>query len=304
MKKCMAFVLVFGFFLTAGCSSNEPSQDAAQPSEQKLILNLNESSQETMPEGLENPDEAIEHLEFYDQFDRYNEYAFFGEFILSEEWIDGEPYYQLLNEEKDVRILVDKTRENAVIYHNGKSMEYPIMLVLGTTPAYTAIDVLDVTNDGKDELIIAHGAGGTGVWEGTCDVFDLETFREYAIDEEKILKELGSRITVEPVAIVKNNYLKCRVKDYQGNVYFGYAWVSEDDNDISQYFYDPESFTGHYSFEVDLERQCLVVSGGIPISPMHANYLGDLRSSLVFDSATGSFKLSDELVVELTQLEE
>ncbi|HOQ76924.1 MAG TPA: hypothetical protein PK369_10215, partial [Thermoclostridium sp.] len=75
------------------------------------------------------------------------------------------------------------------------------------------------------------------------------------------------------------------------------------DNDISQYFYDPESFTGHYSFEVDLERQCLVVSGGIPILPMHASYLGDLRSPLEFDPATGGFKLSDELIVELVQLE-
>ena len=171
--------------------------------------------------------------------------------------------------------------------------------LFAATADYTAIHVLDLTGDGKDELVIENGGGGTGVWEGTSEVYDLETFKKYGIDKDKILKELGSRITVEPLEIVNDNYLKCRVTDYEGNEYYGYLWVADDD--VSKYSYIPEDFTGHYSIGVGQESQCLVVTGAIPISPMAASYVGTLHSTLEFIPETGSFELSDVLFVELNQ---
>lgn len=298
MKRITAFITVlFLTFLTACFGNNSAWQEAlTTPSEQKPIIKTVIDPSEI--EGLEIPEEPID---YYDQFDWYkqNSEYFFPGFTLSKEWIDGKEYYQLLNEEKDVKVIVDK-EGNAVVYHNGKSMECEMKALFAATADYTMIYVLDLTNDGKDELVIANGGGGTGVWEGTSDVYDLETFRRYEVYKDKILKELGTRITVEPLEIVKDNYLKCRVTDYKGNEYYGYILVSDDD--VSKYSYIPEHFTGHYTIDVDLDRQCLVVSGAIPISPMYASYIGTLHSTLEFNPEAGSFELSDELIVELDQL--
>ena len=297
MRKTAALMLVFFIAFLSACFGNNSDQQGEKTAanDQKLIIKTVIDPSEI--EGLEIPDEPVE---YYDQFDWYKENSenFFPGFTLSKEWIDGKEYYQLLNEEKDIKVIVDK-EGNAVVYHNGKSMECEMKALFAATSDYTVIHVLDLTGDGKDELVIENGGGGTGVWEGTSDVYDLETFNKYEIDKDKILKELGSRITVEPLEIVKDNYLKCRVKDFKGNEYFGYIWVS--DGDVSRYSYIPEHFTGYYSIGVDLERQCLVVNGAIPISPMHASYLGNLVSSLEFNPETGSFELSDELIVELDQ---
>lgn len=303
MKKGFITLLVVSLLLLSGCSGEEATQNVSQPdsSYENQSLEPKESLQESAPADSESRDEdEPKHLPFYDQFGWYNEIDYFEGFNLSEAWVDGEPYYQLWNEEKDVRILVDKTQENAVIYHNGRSMEYRI----GYLMSHTYIHLLDLTNDGKDELIIYRGEGGSGTWEGVSTVFNMETFQEYEIDEEKILKELGSRITVEPLEMVKNDwdqYLKCRVRDDHGNSYIGYMSVMYD-FDLSEYAYLPESFTDYYSIELVPERQCLVVSGRIRISPEERFYLGTVYSPLAFNSETGSFELTDEFTFELGKL--
>ena len=123
-----------------------------------------------------------------------NSEYFFSGFTLSRELIDGKEYYQLLNEKKDVKVIVDKDG-NAVVYHNGKSMECEMKALFAATSDYTAIHVLDLTGDGKDELVIENGGGGTGVW-GRQRVYDLR-HSKYQIDKDRILQELGY-ITVEP----------------------------------------------------------------------------------------------------------
>ena len=297
MRKLAAFMLAFFIALLTACSGNRPDQQESKTAENEQTLIIKTVTDPSEIEGLELPDEPVE---YYDQFDWYKENSenFFPGFTLSRELIDGKEYYQLLNEKKDVKVIVDKDG-NAVVYHNGKSMECEMKALFAATADYTAIHVLDLTGDGKDELVIENGGGGTGVWEGTSEVYDLETFKKYGIDKDKILKELGSRITVEPLEIVNDNYLKCRVTDYEGNEYYGYLWVADDD--VSKYSYIPEDFTGHYSIGVGQESQCLVVTGAIPISPMAASYVGTLHSTLEFNPETGSFELSDELFVELNQ---
>jgi len=297
MKKPVAvFSVLLLVFLTA-CFINDNSQQTSKSDQsgQKPIIKTVTAPSEI--EGLEIPDEPVE---YYDQFDWYKENSeyFFSGFTLSRELIDGKEYYQLLNEKKDVKVIVDKDG-NAVVYHNGKSMECEMKALFAATSDYTAIHLLDLTGDGKDELVIENGGGGTGVWEGTSDVYDLKTFKKYQIDKDRILQELGSRITVEPMEIVNSNYLKCRITDDKGNDYYGYVWVSDDD--VSKYSYTPEHFTGHYSIGVGQESQCLVVTGAIPISPMPASYVGTLHSTLKFNPETESFELSDELIVEPDQ---
>lgn len=111
MKRLAAILLFFLIIFLTACSGQEPSQNVVLPdsSSQKQIVDPNDSSQDESI-GIEDTGESDEeHLAFYDRFDLYNENSYFPGFILSEEWIDGEPFYQLWNEEKDVKILVDKT---------------------------------------------------------------------------------------------------------------------------------------------------------------------------------------------------
>ena len=247
-------------------------------------------------EAADNTESKLEHLEFYDRFGMYNNpWSYFKGFVLSEEWIDDEPYYKLWNEEKDVKILVDKTQENAVICHNGKSMDYKMDYMITGTTAHAAIDVMDITNDGNDDLIIYHGSGGTGVWAGNCEIFDLDTFREYEIDD--VIYKLESRITVEPIKIVEDGYLKCKITDDNGNTY--YSEVGGAYEDILVYSYTPSDSSSYYSIEVDYDQECLAITTGILIDPMLCNYLGMLHSYLKYNPKTERFELTDDLKVEI-----
>jgi hypothetical protein len=248
--------------------------------------------------ATDNTEAKSEHLDFYDDFEMYNNsWDYFKGFVLSEEWIDGEPYYKLWNEEKDVKILVDKTQENAVIYHNGKSMDYKMDYMITGTTAHAAIDVMDITNDGNDDLIIYHGAGGTGVWEGNCEVFDLDTLQEYEIDD--VVYKLESRITVEPIKIIEDGYLKCKITDDNGNTYYGKVGGAYEN--ILVYSYTPSDFSSYYLIEVDYDQKCLAITTGIIIDPMLCNYLGNLHSYLKYNPKTERFELTDDLKVEISE---
>jgi len=141
-----------------------------------------------------------EHLEFYDEFDNYNtSWNYFKGFVLSEVGIDGELYYQLLNKDKDIKIIVDKTQKNAVIYHDGKSMNYYMDFMITGTSTYAQLELCDITGDGEEELIISHSYGGTVFLDTTCDVIDLSAMTKYEM--KSYLNELSSKIIVEPIEI-------------------------------------------------------------------------------------------------------
>ncbi|MGB4661801.1 MAG: hypothetical protein WBI07_21690 [Mobilitalea sp.] len=252
-----------------------------------------ENSEET-----DNTESEPQHLEYYEEFGMYNtSWDYFKGFVLTEEKLEGELYYQLWNEEKDVKILIDKTQENAVIYHNGKLTDYKMEYLITGTTAHAAIDVMDITNDDNDELIIYHGCGGTGVWAGDCEVFDLDTMQEYKI--ENAIYELESRITVEPMEIIEDDYLKCKITDVNSDIYegkIGGAYV-----DISEYSYTPSDSSSYYSIEVDYDRKCLNITTGIVISPMFCNYLGMLHSYLEYNPKSECFELTDNLSVEVSE---
>ncbi len=315
MKKLFIFfeiLIVFIIVIFSGCSRNQRDQDAVQV----LLQDTNEMDEGNTVSDLEqnkdnidqvnkknneatdNTESESEHVDFYEFFEMYNSsWDYFKGFVLSEEWIDGEPYYKLWNEKKDVKILVDKTQENAVIYHNGKSMDYKMNYMITATTAHAAINVMDITNDGNDDLIIYHGAGGTGVWEGICEVFDLDTLQKYEIDD--VIYKLESRIAVEPIEIIEDGYLKCKITDDNGNTYYGKVGGAYED--LSVYSYKPRDFSSYYSIEVNYDQKCLAITTGILIDPMLFNYLGFLHSYLKYNPKTERFELTDDLTVEIIE---
>ncbi len=236
-----------------------------------------------------------EHLDFYDDFEMYNTvWDNFKGFYLSEEWIGGEPYYQLLNEKEDIKIIVDRTQEKAVIWHAGRSMDYNMEFLLSGTSANTAIDIMDVTNDGRKDLIIYHGMGGTGVWEGRSDVLDLETFEIYPIDP--VFRDLGSRISIKPLETTKDGLIICQVTDSNGIAY--YTSVEADGRNSEEFSYTPREENSYYHITVDNDRKCLSVRMGIRLDPM-ISYIGELKSWLEYHPETKSFGLSKEYTVDI-----
>lgn len=256
---------------------------------------IKDDNTEKISDIKEDTSKQKEHLDFYEEFGMYNSaWDYFKGFVLSEERIDGELFYQLLNEDKDVRIVVDRSQEKAVIYHAGKSMDYPMEFLLSGTSAHTAIDVMDITKDGKDELIIYHGMGGTGVWEGRSDVINLETLETYEID--KVFRELGSRITVELTKNVEDDLLLCKITDHTGNNY--HTLLDSKWKDIDQLSYTPREENSYYHISVDYDKKCLAVSMGIKLDPM-INYIGELKSWLEYHPESNHFELSKDYTVEL-----
>lgn len=289
--------------------SNSPDNQTYNP--QDLINSpdnqTNNSNKQINPvtpatEQLDKDEEAHQeeplHLYGYELFDKYNTlWDCFKGFVLSETWIDGKPYYQLLNKEKDIKVLVDDTQSNAVIYHHGKSMEYQMELLISPTTAYAAIDVLDVTLDGEDDLIIRQGYGGTGVWTDFCDVIKLDTMTIYEMDE--FIYELSSRVTIEPVEINDNSIIY-RITDTEGNEYYGSGFAHS--TDMSDYSYVPSTYNSNYHIEIDYDKKLLTVDIGLIVG--FQNYLGSLDAYLLFNSDTNRFEVSDAYTLNIENLVE
>lgn len=238
-----------------------------------------------------------EHLEFYNEFDDYNSsWDYFKGFILSEVRIDGELFYQLLNKDKDVKIIVDKTQKNAVIYHDGKSMNYYMDFLITETSTNTEIELCDITGDGDEELIISHIYTGTGFLDTACDVINLSTMTEYKL--ENYLDELSSRITVEPIEINDKNDLICRVTDVNGKIRYGTVHLLEPAK-LSDFSYDASEYN---YIGINSKDKCLTVSNGICLDVECLYYLGFINSELLFNPKTNCFELSDSFDLSINDV--
>lgn len=245
------------------------------------------------PSADENQEE---HLAFYDEFPMYNSsWDYYKGFVLSEEWIDGKACYQLLNKNKDVRVLVDSSMENAEIFHNGKSMKIKMSLFLSGTSSYSTMDVLDLTGDGKDELVICYSSGGTGVKQVLCDIISLDEMTKYQLED--FLYPLSASVTVEPVEADENHVITCKVTDNKGNI--AYGTVAGPTSDLSRYSYRASDFSPYYSMEVDYEKRRLKVSTNIVMDAYSTCHLGCISSYLVYNEKKGCFELSGDCSVEL-----
>lgn len=236
------------------------------------------------------------HLAFYDKFPMYNSsWDYFKGFVLSEEWIEGKPYYQLLNKNKDVKLLVDSSMEKAVIYHASKSMEIKLSIFLTGTSAHSTMDVLDLTGDGKDELVILYQSGGTGVWQTEYDIIDLSTMTKYKIED--YLYQLSSYVTVEPIAATKDHVITCRITDKSGKV--SYGTVAGGTSDLSKYSYKPSDYSSFYHIEVNTQKQRLDVSTSIVMDDYGNCHLGSISSYLIYNEKKNCFVLSENYNVDI-----
>lgn len=134
------------------------------------------------------PPAQDEHLEFYDQFDRYNNSLDDHDFVISEREADGKLHYCFENAEHGVTILVppgEKTEApTATLQYQNDTLEFemPIFILgYGNVSGVAVFYLEDLTGDSTPELIYIYGAGGTGVWHDDVKVFDLSTMTECSV---------------------------------------------------------------------------------------------------------------------------
>ena len=166
--RLLAFSAVLAFALTA-CSSGTASPSPS----------VSPSPVESLPPAQD------QHLEFYDQFDRYNNGIDEHDFEVSETEVDGKLQYLFQNEEHGVTILISPYEKAepfvATLACQEKTLEFemPIFILgYGNVSGVAEFYLEDLTGDDTPELVYIYGAGGTGVWEDNVKVFDLSSMVE------------------------------------------------------------------------------------------------------------------------------
>lgn len=199
-------------------------------------------------------EETVEHLPFYEEFDRYNDGIDEHDFTVSEVRFNGELRYCFQNEEYGVDIYVTPRTDTdpalALAYLGTQNLD-PVQFEMhafplggGNVDGAAALYLEDLTGDGIPELIYSWGWGGTGVWEDHIRVFDLSTTAEYPV-------------------LWDNEALSAVVSAYVG---------------------------GHESIGIEEGKltltTCFSGEGSRP-----GDYAGELTAAFVFDSDAGSFTL-------------
>ena len=232
--------------------------------------------------------EKCRHLEEYSYFKKYNQNHYFNNFTISETWRGGKPFYQLSSEE-GIDILINKKQTKATVTYLGKEVSFTINGFLNTN---ANVYLMDLTNDGLQELIYEEFMSGEDGSMGTCIIIDL--IRMERIDTEDFLNTLLDNISVEVVETDTEKTL-CKITDSNHHIYFGYldgASVNGEQKREIEYDY--------YAMELDLIHEkvrayiCFTLSGC-----NGETFLGDVSSFFDYDAQNQSFVLQDDYKVTL-----
>ena len=284
--RLFAFSAVLALTLTActaGTASPSPS--------------VSPSPVESLPPAQE------EHLEFYDQFDRYNNSIDEHDFVISETEVDGKLQYQFQNEEHGVTVFASPRGKTeplaATLAYQEKTLKFemPIFILgYGNVSGVASLHLDDLTGDNMPELIYIYGAGGTGVWEDKVKVFDLSTMTECpVIWDNDALSEL---VQITPVELrdTDETYHKVvyAVTGPDGQTVYG--------ADLTKETVLPKCaaawFGGYECIGLNDGTLTLATCFSSDLS-LPSSYVGDLRGTFAYDAETASFTLDTILSMAL-----
>lgn len=232
--------------------------------------------------------EKCRHLDEYFYFKKYNQNHYFNNFTISETWQGGKPFYQLSSEE-GIDILINKKQTKATVTYLGKEVSFAINGFLNTN---ANVYLMDLTNDGLQELIYEESLSGEEGNMGTCIILDLR--RMELIDTNDFLNTLLDNISVEVVETDTEKTL-CKITDSNHHIYFGYV----DGEPVSEE-QEPNIECDCYAIELDLINEklrayiCFTLSGY-----SEETFLGDISSFFDYNEQNRSFILQDDYKVTL-----
>ncbi len=243
-------------------------------------------------------------LEFAGQFDHYNDSVDPHDFIISAGELDGQPCYQLDNEEYGVTVLVPENgyEVQAVVLYQGRqtTFEMPTFLLgYGTVSGSASLSLEDLTGDGIPDLVYIYGGGGTGRWGDQAKVIDLTAMEERPVTWDDALLE--GAVQLQFAALWE---------DEDGNPQAVYQVTGPDGETVYGGFYygsdvppsQASVFTHGYIEHIALADGQLVLSSafsaGLSADPSLSG-LGTLSAPFAYDPDAGSFSLVPDFTLSL-----
>ena len=195
------------------------------------------------------------HVEFYEEFDRYNNGVDEHDFQVTEVVVNGEIQYCFYNREYDYPILVlsgspsmNGIYDNATLELHGSQFspvefELPVLpLGGGNVDGAGDFYLEDLTGDDVPEFVYIYGWGGTGFWYDNVMIIDLSTMTHCSVSYDPVMQVNGRDV---------------------------YTW---------------------HSFTFDLQEEGLVLNALFSEeASAPAEYIGSLSAPFVFDPDTSSF---------------
>ena len=230
--------------------------------------------------------------------EQYDLSLYFPDFTFDEVEVEGVSYYQLTNKNKNknISILINDTETQMMVSNQDNEPITGDILWFFPTPTseIATITMMDVTNDGIDDLIYKAMCGGTGAYGVYCRVYDLENQKCYQVsdlDGADFIEQILSNITIEGIA-VENDYALCQVT-IPGAVAQKAGVNLEQGVTMDTCDFTVGTSLGY--FNIWEENGSLYTSVSFSIkSAAPGFYLGSVDTQLEFDKSEGCFKPVEE----------
>ena len=168
----------------------------------------------------------------------------------------------------------------------------------GLVSGYSMPFWVDLTGDGRPELVWLRHGSGTGFHESVCTVYNV-TGEGEIIPLVEPWEEMAASISVSPQAW-EDGYIRSLVTDSQGQLHTAWQWVQEEVWQDCWYWPGKSGWT---SLEINQERGTLeaVMMFGLEVPDMFGIYMGELRTELSYDTEQRAIVRSGSIVVSVDE---
>lgn len=297
----MTFILIA--ILLAGCGlkdsvfQNKITTKVVNPTQSITEMKNDMETEDNLNINVEKPDSNVEknlyiaedgnlHLNGYDSFAEYNKKKFYGDFVISEEWIDDLPYYKL--EAGAVKLIVDAWGKNWTLYNGDKKKtidyHYPIVenSNCGTIPVLN-----DCLGLGNPQLILRSYGGGTGTSTERLIIYNISNYQKYEIEDYS--KKLSDFVKMKVLSL-NQNVVTIKSICSNGNIFQG---------DYQAFYHDKSEYVINFnyfnSYDTSIEGK-IIVSHLVNSDPN--NILGTVTGSIVYNGSKLILKTSSLIFTE------
>jgi len=295
-----------------------PADTSHLPWEWLLTMNGEESD---APDFTFWEKPVAEHLDMYDYFTDYNiSGRIFNGFYVYENRDNDKPIYEYryYDEAGDIVILMKPigAQYMTTIQYNGKEKEADFPGPFhggGAGGSYAYPYLTDVTGDGKPELILAYGGGGTGAFTSECYIYQLDTLEQLMINTN--IYDITSRLSVTLTEFHPEEGDLHYLLEYNGQIAECNAKFdaeSEKHASIMSPGVTLEAAAAYFSYlpftdlyqsyyaGIDLNPESGKLEASVAFSTnniLPGAFIGELNFSYIFDSASGAFVPNPESVI-------
>lgn len=237
-------------------------------------------------------------------------------FVLMEREEDGVPFLEFTRSNApDFSLRINQDLTEAVVVYQGRTMSlervetpngalydwYVLAGYGGLVSGYSMPFWVDLTGDGRPELVWLRHGSGTGFHESVCTVYNV-TGEGEIIPLVEPWEEMAASISVSPQAW-ENGYIRSLVTDSQGQLHTAWQWVQEEVWKDCRYWPGKSGWT---SLEIDQERGLVeaVMAFGLEVPQIFGAYMGELRTELSYDTEQRAIVRSAPVSVSVYEKEE